>query len=121
MKQADWVRQLFKTIDDMDADGFAAFLADDVSFRFGNANPVIGKNAVREAVGGFFLSIKGLHHDVERAWDEEDAVLCHGNVTYTRHDSSTLRVPFADILSVRENLITEYLIFMDISELYGSA
>jgi len=118
INRADWVRRLVKTIDDMDTDGFAAFLADDVVFRFGNAEPVVGKTAARDAVRGFFGSIRGLSHDVVRVWDEEDAVVCHGKVTYTLHDSSTLSVPFANILSVRGDLITEYLIFVDTSELH---
>jgi len=42
-------------------------------------------------------------------------------VTYTRHDSSTLTVPFANILRFEGDLIDEYLIFLDVSELYKSA
>jgi ketosteroid isomerase-like protein len=117
IKREGWTRRLFESIDDTDVDGFAAFLADDVSFTFGNAPSVKGKAAVRDVVGGFFGSIKGLRHDLERVWDEEDTVICHGKVTYTRHDSSTLSVPFANILGVRGDLITEYLIFVDTSEL----
>ncbi|UCD75963.1 MAG: nuclear transport factor 2 family protein [Phycisphaerales bacterium] len=118
MSRSDWVGQLLKTIDNMDAEAFAAFLAKDVSFRFGNAEPVAGKAAVREAVEGFFGSIKGMRHEVASVLADDDAVSFHGTVTYTRHDSSSLTVPFADFLSVRGELITEYLIFMDASQLH---
>ncbi len=114
-------RQLLHSIDNRDIDAFMTFLADDVVFRFGNADPVNGKAAVCEVVDGFFGSINSLHHDLERVWNEDDAIICHGNVTYTRHDLSTLRVPFANVLLIRDDLIAEYLIFVDTSELYSEA
>ena len=117
----DLAQQLFQSIDSKDADAFMTFLADDVVFRFGNAEPVKGKTAVVEAVKGFFSSINDLHHELERVWNEEDALVCHGFATYTRHDQSTLRVPFANVLMLRDGLITDYYIFNDTSELYRDA
>ena len=48
----DWVAQLFQAIDRMDSDGLALFLANDATFQFGNAQPVKGKQNVRDAVAG---------------------------------------------------------------------
>lgn len=121
MGREDWATRLFRSIDDQDTEAFLSFLADDVLFRFGNADSVNGKTAVGEVVGAFFDSVKGMHHDLVGIWNEEDAVICHGTVTYTRHDSTTLSVPFANILGVSDNLIKEYLIFVDVSGLYTSA
>ena len=56
------VDRLFKSIDQMDADEFSSFLTEDGVFTFGNAEPVRGRQAVRDAVAGFFSSIAGLHH-----------------------------------------------------------
>ncbi len=112
---------LLKAVDDMDTDGFAGFLADDVSFRFGNADTVHGKAATREAVAGFFASVKSLHHELERVWDQEDAVICQGMVTYTRHDSTALKVPFVNVLILENDRIGEYLIYVDASQLYSAS
>ena len=120
MGNENWATQLFQSIDNQDTEAFLAFLTDDVLFRFGNADPVNGKSAVGEVVSGFFGSVKGMHHNLVRVWDEEDVVICHGTVTYTRHDSTTLSVPFANIFGINNNLIKEYLIFIDISELQGA-
>ncbi len=114
------VARLFQSIDEQDTEAFLALLTDDVLFRFGHADPVHGRAAVGEVVSGFFDSVKGMRHDLVRVWDEEDTVICHGTVTYTRHDSTTLSVPFANILGISGNLIKEYLIFVDVSGLYSS-
>ncbi len=70
---------------------------------------------------GFFSSIKLLQHKLNECWDADGAVICHGSVTYTRHDSTALSVPFANILAIKDDLIKDYIIFADISELYISA
>ena len=44
-------------------------------------------------------------------------MICHGTVTYTRHDSSQLKVPFTNILKMDDKLIKEYLIYVDVSQL----
>jgi len=121
MNKNNWVERLIQNIDDKDVEGFLSFLSEDVCFRFGNAEPVNGKATVGDVVGGFFESIKALHHDVSDIWQEEGAVICHGIVTYTRHDSSTLTVPFANIFKLDGDLIREYLIYIDVSELYKTA
>ena len=63
MGKENRVTRLFQGIDNRDTEAFLAFLSDDVLFRFGNADPVSGKAAVGEAVGGFFGSVKGIRHN----------------------------------------------------------
>ncbi len=110
---------LFKSIDAMDSATFAQHLSEDVEFRFGNAPAVNGRKAVMETVQGFFQSIGGLRHELIRVWHQGDTVICHGIVTYTRKDGSTLTVPFANIFRLSDRLVTQYLIFVDISALYA--
>ena len=121
MTTNDKLAALFKSIDGKDTDAFVSFLSENVVFRFGNADFVNGKASVRDVVHGFFGSIKALHHVIHESWDSGSASVCHGIVTYTRHDSSTLTVPFANILTTENGLITRYLIFVDVSGLYTSA
>ena len=53
---------IFADIDSFDVDRFVAHLTPDVTFRFGNADPIHGRDAVREAVLGFWGTIDGLTH-----------------------------------------------------------
>ncbi len=118
LKPTLMTQQLFNSIDEKDTKAFLGFLTNDVKFRFGNAPVAEGYTAVGEAVGGFFSSIKSIQHELTDTWYREEVIICHGNVTYTRHDSTILRVPFANILTMENNLIKDYLIFVDISGLY---
>ena len=119
MPEARWVNQLFQSIDRKDSDAFLTFLAEDIFFRFGNAEPIHGKNNAGNVVKGFFESIKTLQHDISETWSVDNTVICHGFVTYTRHDATTLTVPFANIFKMEGQKIKEYLIYVDISELYN--
>lgn len=120
MNYSPWIKELFQAIDGSDAKAFEQFLAEDVLFRFGNAEPVHGRATVGAVVGGFFDSIASLTHDVQDVWEFQDVVISHGIVTYMRHDSSRLSVPFCNLFKMKNNLIAEYLIFADVSALYSS-
>ena len=121
MTKTNWVKELFQSIDKQDIDVFLTYLADNVFFRFGNAEPIHGKNNAGNVVKGFFESIKAIQHDISETWSQDDTVICHGFVTYTRHDNSSLTVPFANIFKLDGQAITEYLIYVDISQLYSSS
>ena len=112
------LQALFDSIDAKNTEAFMAFLTDDAVYRFGNADPIQGKPAITESVRGFFDSIQGLSHSLEGSWESGNTVICHGTVTYTRLGGSTLTIPFADILTVGDGLISDYLIFADASALY---
>ena len=112
-----WIRDLFQAIDAKDTEAFTANLAEDVHFRFGNAEPVEGRASVLEAVSGFFSSIRSLRHEIGEVWEIADDALVRGTVTYTRMDESQISVPFADTLKRRKGLIVEYAIYIDISAL----
>jgi hypothetical protein len=112
------IDSLFESIDSKDTEGFSSVLDENVVFRFGNMEKVNGKEGVVSAVQGFFESIYSLSHRIDDIWTVENVVICHGTVTYTRHDSGLLTVPFANIFKMNGHLIREYLIYADISGLY---
>jgi len=121
MDDADWLKGLFAAIDAQDAERFAGYLAEDVVFRFGNAEPVHGRAAAQAAVDGFFSAVRALRHELVGAWATGEVVACHGEVTYTRHYGGELRVPFANILRMDGERVGEYLIFADTSALFAPA
>ncbi len=109
---------LFAAIDRKDTDAFVGYLTDDAVFRFGSAPEVAGRDAVAAAVGGFFGSIAGLSHAVNKVFWDGASQVCEGKVTYERHDGSTLTVPFVDVFEYEGDLISQYKIYIDIGDLY---
>lgn len=118
MTLKDKIYKLFQAIDRQDTGEFLSNLDDDVVFRFGNMPAVTGRDNTGAAVKGFFESIKAISHKIDEIWDQDDVAFFHGTVTYTRHDASTLSVPFANLFRFRGDRVSEYLIYADISELY---
>ena len=117
MPDSEFLNSLFHSIDSKDCTAFQQYLAPDCSFRLGNLPVVTGRESIGAAVAVFFDSLQSISHDIDGAWHTADSSICHGSVCYTRHDGSQLTVPFANILKREARLISEYLVFVDISGL----
>jgi limonene-1,2-epoxide hydrolase len=111
--------KLFVSIDAMDTESFLGFIHEDATFRFGSSPAVKGHADIRTAVEGFFASFAALRHDLRRIVAEGDAVVCEGDVTYMRHDDSTITLPFANVFEVDDGLISLYRVYIDIGPLFA--
>lgn len=118
MEDSGWIRELFSSIDARDTEKFSSFLSEKCGFRFGNMPLVSGSAAISEFVAGFFDSVKSLEHEIHEIWMIPNGVVCHGMVSYTRHNDSVLTVPFCNVFKTEDGKIHEYLIFADTSQLY---
>jgi len=114
-----WIDELFKAIDAKDVERFASFIAPDATFLFGNAPAVTGRPEIREAVAGFFASIRGLSHEVQGVAHEGSQVWSRGIVTYVRHDGSSLTAPFCNYFEMGNGGVRHYQIYVDASALYS--
>ena len=120
MELISFVTEVYQSIDRADAAKFASYLTPNGSFRFANHPSVTGNQEVEDFVDGFFKSMKCISHSNLEYWATEDAVFVNGTVTYTRHNETTLSLPFSCTWKMKEHLIDQYLIFIDSSELYQS-
>ena len=93
--------QLFADIDSMEPERFAAHLAEDVTMRFGNAEPIRGRDAVRDAWAAFCKELRGVRHELVGWWKVEEATIVEATVTYTRRDDSKVTVPVVGDRGVR--------------------
>ena len=117
--QTDLLNRLFTAIDTTDTDRFLQCIATNATFRFGSAEAVSGHEAIGAAVDGFFVSIAGVQHRIKRTVANGSALVCEGEVTYTRLDDSRITLPFANIFEIENNLISDYRIYIDIAPLYA--
>jgi len=110
---------LFADIDSMEPDRFAAHLADDVSFRFGNADAVHGRDAVRDVWAGFCETVDGVSHEIVEQFESGDATIAESNVTYTKKDGAQVTVPVVTIYRSGGELIDDYRVFIDLAPLFA--
>ena len=110
---------LFDDIDSMEPDRFAAHLAEDVSMRFGNAEPIVGRQAARDAWAAFCEGIDGVAHTPVAQWHSDHGTVAEAEVTYTRKDGGTVTVPVATIYRESDGLIDDYRIFIDLAPLFA--
>jgi ketosteroid isomerase-like protein len=111
--------QLFSDIDSMEPERFTAHLADDVVMRFGNAEPIHGRDAVHDTWAGFCEGIDGVSHSLVGQWVSEAGTVVEADVTYTRKDGGTVTVPVVTIYREREGEIADYRIFIDLAPLFA--
>ena len=111
---------MFRDIDRMDADAWAAYLAPDAVMRFGNADPVHGRDACRDALADFYDTIDGLRHEVVEQWEHGAATIVEAVVTYTLLDGSNVDVPVVTIYRTNgRDLISDYRVYIDLAPVFA--
>lgn len=120
MTNADsWLKQVFQSVDEMDAVKFGEFLTQNAKFQLGNMPVVEGQMNIIDFVGSFFSSIAGISHDIEDNIFDGKRVVCHGTVTYTRHNGTHVSYPFTNWFYLTDGLVADYKIYIDSSTLYA--
>jgi hypothetical protein len=107
----------------MDSVGFARAFAHDGSFRFGNAQPVVGARTIERSVAGFFSTIAGLKHRIlgiwSGTWEHGPVKSVELEVVYTRADGTvTEPIPATTTLRIEDGRIRDYRIFVDLAPLF---
>jgi ketosteroid isomerase-like protein len=111
--------EVFADVDRMDAKAFASYLAEDCLLRFANADEVVGRDAIEEAIAGFFSTIKGLSHHIVEQWRVDDTTIVQLEATYTRMDDRRVTLPAVTIYRRGGDLIDEYRIYIDLAPIYA--
>lgn len=116
------ITRVFGSIDEMKADEYASYFAEDASFRFGNAEPIVGRRAIRDAMVVFFSTIMALRHEVVGVWEGEwargDVYSVETEVSYTRTDDGVVSLPATSTMRMCGDLIQDWRIFADLSPVY---
>jgi ketosteroid isomerase-like protein len=114
------VRRLFEAVDRKDTVSLAQLFADDIAFRFGNADVVAGRPAVVQACEAFLAGIAGIRHEIEQLWQvDDDRVVAVMTVHYEKLDGGRLSLPCANTFRVRDGEVSDYRIYMDVTPVLG--
>lgn len=118
------VRKLFTAIDAQKIDVATSLMTEDVFFRFGSAEPTVGREAFVASSAALAAVLAGISHELSSVWttnQPEPAVICEMDVTYLRLDSTQVTLPCVNIFRLRDGLIADYRIYMDINPVFATA
>ena len=113
------VKEIFADIDSMNPDQFVAHLTEDVVFRFGNGDPVVGRPAVREAVAGFYSTIGAMQHHLLKSYDVQDTTITQIDVEYERLDGKSVVTPNVDVLVFDGDKVKNWQIYIDLAPVFA--
>ena len=115
------MKEIYETVDSMDAQGFSRYFTDEGRLRFGNAPTVIGRAEISSSIHDFFSGLRGLRHEILDVWEVDDTVISEVEVVYTRKDGTEVNLPATTIARCDGDLISDYRIYMDINPLFAAA
>jgi ketosteroid isomerase-like protein len=118
MNQNTFVTDLYRAVDAQDVQKLTDHMTEDALFQFANLPAVVGRDNISGFLTGFYQTIKSIRHTEIESWFKDDVCFVTGKVTYVRPDDFTLTVPFGVLLKFNGDLVREWLIFVDNSELY---
>ena len=118
---ADTCVRLFGRGEAFDSNGFISFFTETPMYQFGNGEPCLTRAAIKDSVDVFFGSVDALYHDVRNVWEVGDAAFVEMDVTYWRHDGTSVTLPCSDIFRFKGDRIEELRIYMDANPLFNKA
>ena len=117
------VRDVFKAVDEGDMPGVLRLMTDDVYFRFGSNEPTFGQQGVTDSLAALTPAVSSLSHELHKVWwvvdGTEPVAVCEMDVTYKRHSGPTLTLPAVDVIRLRDGLISDCRIYMDINPVFA--
>ena len=121
MQTQQWLERLFASIDTRQTNEFVGFLTEDALFRYGSNVDVHGRPAIAACVDYVFTTFRASSHKLLRFWDTADCRIAQGVVTYTRLDDAKVSLPFCNVLTMHDNLVARYEIFIDPTPLMSAS
>jgi ketosteroid isomerase-like protein len=119
--RAEIIRAMFAAADGGDMDGQLNFLTDDVVLVFGNADAVLGKDAIKTQASEFLATLKGVRHEIHEmfhAAEDADVLIALMTVHYSRLDGSVVSLPCCNVFRMTGDLVADYRIYMDVNPVF---
>ena len=97
---SDWITDYYADVDAMNLPSYLDRHTEDAEVVFGNHPPAVGRQAIGEAIGGFWSLIGGLRHERRNLWFVDDGrtavfeVITH----YTTKGGAAVSMPCVSIL-----------------------
>jgi ketosteroid isomerase-like protein len=121
MDHDGFLRDMFAALDRDSVHGLFPYLTEDVEFRFAGYPKAQGRETFAKIWAEMSGAIRALEHRLHGVGRDGDVLFCRGDVSYHLTDGATVTVPFANWFRLRGDLISEYLIYVDASPVFGAS
>ncbi len=108
------MRTMCRQVDAGDADAFASWFADDASYTFGNAEPIVGRAAIAAATAGAAGALPWVEHTVEQVAEVGDQLFCRFTIRTEARDGTALALPCVTVVWLRGHEVVDYRVHMDL-------
>jgi ketosteroid isomerase-like protein len=120
-ERKNWMHQMLEALDADGVPGLFPWLQDDVRFRFAGYPAGQGRDNFATTWAAMATPVIRLHHEILQTWELGQEAICRGEVCYELDDGRTVRAPFVNVFRLRDGRISEYLIYVDASAVFGAA
>jgi len=118
----DWAAGFFRDVDTKDIEKLAAWFAENIELRFGNAPAVHGKESAVGALRQFWTTFASLRHHRESVVANGDSASQQSIVTYTLLDGRDVALPVASYLRrTAAGTLDRLWIYADMAPFYAAA
>ena len=117
-----WIDDYYDDVDNMRLDAFVDRHSDDATVTFGNNPPAVGKDAIREAIGGFWSMIGGLRHERRNLWfvNDGDSAVIEAVTHYTTKGGAAVPVPVVSLLDRdADGKVSSLRFYIDLAPLFA--
>jgi ketosteroid isomerase-like protein len=118
-QMSDWIEEYFTIVDATDLDAFIELHTDDAVVNINDNPPAVGKDAIRETIGGFWSMIGGLSHNIVSRYEDGDTTILESEVTYTRQDGQQVTINTASVLHRTGDKVDRLAFYNDPSPIFA--
>lgn len=115
----EWLKAKYTTVDNMDAEEYQNFLAEDCQLMFGN-NPIVKCN--NEIIGGikhFWEVIRGLDHSFINILGSDYHFSAEALIDYTRKDNKVVAIPCVTVIERNADGLASFIkIYIDTTPIF---
>jgi ketosteroid isomerase-like protein len=115
-----WYEELYQQVDDKNMDAVGQWFAEDIVMAMGNADPVVGRTQVVEALRGFQATLAGLRHTFISAVENGDHTMLETNTHFDLLTGGSLELKGVTVIERRDGKITAQRMYVDMAPLWAA-
>jgi ketosteroid isomerase-like protein len=119
---ATWIDDYYADVDAMRLEPYVEHHSDDAVVVFANNPPAVGKDAIRQAIGGFWSMIGGLRHERRNLWlvNEGNTAVLEVVTHYTTKGGAAVSVPCVSLLDRdADGKVSSLRVHIDLAPLFA--